>query len=172
MTFRSVIIPLHLMAKDSPTKIVLITPLYFGIAHVHHFYEFTLTHPHANLIPCLARSLFQFAYTTIFGWYAAFVYLRTGSLLAVIIIHAFCNYCGLPRLWGRVEGPLLVDPSSIRRKGEEGTGYSQTHSTLSIGWTFAYYVILVAGMITFYLQLWPLTHSTQELVSFGRTASR
>jgi membrane protease YdiL (CAAX protease family) len=34
------------------------------------------------------RSLFQFGYTTIFGWYATFVYLRTGSLLAVVVIHS------------------------------------------------------------------------------------
>jgi prenyl protein peptidase len=166
--FRSVIIPLHLMAKVSPTRIVFLTPLYFGIAHVHHFYEFTLTNPHTDIRSSLARSLFQFSYTTIFGWFAAFVYLRTGSLLAVIIIHAFCNYCGLPRLWGRVEGPLFIDPSQITRNGVPDTGGAQADTTkLGIGWTVAYYVLLFAGAITFYWQLWPLTHSAQELVSFN-----
>jgi len=47
-------------------------------------------------------SLFQFIYTTLFGWFAAFVFLRTGSLYPAIAAHAFCNWLGLPRFWGRV----------------------------------------------------------------------
>lgn len=98
--FRSVIITLHLLAKMSPGRIVFLSPLYFGIAHVHHFYEFRLTHPDTPIPAILFRSIFQFGYTTVFGWFAAFLYLRTGSLPAVILVHSFCNWCGLPRLWG------------------------------------------------------------------------
>ncbi|RMZ79110.1 hypothetical protein DV738_g3475, partial [Chaetothyriales sp. CBS 135597] len=103
--FRSVLVPIHLLAKISPVKVVLLTPLYFAIAHVHHFYEFTLTHPHTPLSGALLRSAFQFGYTTVFGWLATFIYVRTGSLFACILIHSLCNWIGLPRFWGRLEGP-------------------------------------------------------------------
>ena len=166
VTFRSVIIPLHQMAKVSPARVVFMTPLYFGIAHFHHFYEFRLMHPYANLTSSLVRTLFQFTYTTIFGWFAAFVYLRTASLLADIIIHSFWNYCGLPRLWGRVDGPLVIDPSSIQGKEASDNGHAHFYTAeLSIGLTVAYYVLMVAGAICFYLKLWPLTYSNRELVS-------
>ena len=47
--------------------------------------------------------LFQFAFTTIFGWYATFVFLRTGHLSAAVVVHAFCNGMGFPR-FGAVPG--------------------------------------------------------------------
>jgi prenyl protein peptidase len=40
--------------------------------------------------------LFQFTYTTIFGWYATYLFLRTGHLLAPVLVHALCNSLGLP----------------------------------------------------------------------------
>jgi prenyl protein peptidase len=167
--FRSAMVPLHLLAHTSPGRIVFLAPLYFGIAHVHHFYEFCLTHPDTPALAALLRSLFQFGYTTIFGWYATFVYLRTGSLLAVVVIHSFCNWCGLPRFWGRVEAAESIGPPVTRSKedpddikvgvrGDEGLG---------IGWTVAYYVLLVAGAVGFAQGLWPLTESYHALVSFS-----
>ncbi|OAX78709.1 hypothetical protein ACJ72_06981 [Emergomyces africanus] len=171
--FRSIIIPLHLLADLSPTRIVFVTPLYFGIAHVHHFYEFRLTHPHTSLAPSLVRTLFQFGYTTIFGWYATFLYLRTGSLPAVILVHSFCNYCGLPRLWGRVEtrGEPGI-PTAVTRGKEDADGGPNfiTHKSLNIGWTITYYLILVAGAVAFHSQLWKLTESSHELASFATGA--
>src|SRR6202043_2295332 len=94
-----------LLAKSSLLKIIFGTPVIFGLAHIHHFYEFRLTHPRTPLVGALLRTLFQFMYTTIFGAYATFLYIRTGSLLAVILVHAFCSWNGLPRIWGRV-GPV------------------------------------------------------------------
>ncbi|PGG99351.1 hypothetical protein AJ79_08545 [Helicocarpus griseus UAMH5409] len=170
--FRSIIIPLHLLTELSPTRIVFITPLYFGIAHVHHFYEFRLTHPHTSFGPSIARTFFQFGYTTIFGWYATFLYLRTGSLPAVIIVHAFCNYCGLPRLWGRVEAPESSIPPLTRGKEDpDAVSTFVAHQPLNIWWTIAYYAILVAGAFAFYSQLWPLTESSHALASFATTIS-
>ncbi|RMD40279.1 hypothetical protein DV735_g4856, partial [Chaetothyriales sp. CBS 134920] len=72
--FRSVLVPIHLLAKIPPSRVVLLTPLYFAVAHVHHFYEFTLTHPHTPFSGALLRSAFQFGYTTVFGWLATFIY--------------------------------------------------------------------------------------------------
>ncbi|KAH6624914.1 hypothetical protein B0J18DRAFT_195165 [Chaetomium sp. MPI-SDFR-AT-0129] len=112
--FRTASIPLALLSPPStsppsPTKIILLTPILFGLAHVHHFYEFRLTHPHVPIAHALIRSAFQFAYTTLFGAYATFLFLRTGSLVAVCAVHAFCNCMGLPQVWGRVEPEVIYE---------------------------------------------------------------
>ena len=39
---------------------------------------------------------FQFMYTTVFGWLAAWYFVRYKHVLAAIIPHAFCNCMGLP----------------------------------------------------------------------------
>lgn len=168
--FRSAMIPLHILAHISPGRITFLSPLYFGIAHIHHFYEFRLTHPDTPALAALLRSLFQFGYTTIFGWYATFVYLRTGSLPAVILVHSFCNWCGLPRFWGRVEAGEPLGPP-VRGKEDEdgmGRGVSVGDGELSVWWTVVYYVLLVVGAVGFAWMLWPLTESYSALVDFGR----
>jgi len=38
---------------------------------------------------------------------------------------------------------------------------------LGLGWTVAYYVLLVTGAVGFAYLLWPLTESTNSLVDFG-----
>ena len=167
--FRSVLIPLHLIAKVSPSKIVFLTPLYFGIAHVHHCYEFVLTHPHAPVLHAVVRTLFQLMYTTLFGWFAAWIFVRTGSLYACIIIHAFCNWVGLPRFWGRVsrreEYPLA--PIAIRGKDDTDAVQAQGQGGhLKLRWTVAYYILLAAGTYLFYRGLWPLTMSEAALAEF------
>ncbi|KAF9892162.1 hypothetical protein FE257_002568 [Aspergillus nanangensis] len=169
--FRSVIIPLHLLAKISPGRIVFMAPLYFGIAHVHHFYEFRLTHPDTSIMAALFRSTFQFSYTTIFGWYATFIYLRTGSLPAVILAHAFCNWCGLPRLWGRVEAGVPIGPPMVKGKEASDRSPVYAYTQLPVGWSIAYYALLVGGAVGFYYALWPLTNSPRALASFTMAAN-
>ena len=39
---------------------------------------------------------FQFCYTTIFGWYVSFAFLRLGSIWPPILCHSFCNIMGFP----------------------------------------------------------------------------
>ena len=170
--FRSAMIPLHLLAHVSPAHTVFIAPLYFGIAHVHHFYEFRLTHPDTPAWAALLRSIVQFGYTTIFGWYATFVYRGTGSLLAVIFIHSFRNWCGLPRFWGRVEaGEPLGPPITRGKEDSHGSSAMVGDGELNIGWTIAYYLLLVVGAVAFAQCLWPLTESYHALASFAESAS-
>lgn len=186
--FRSVLIPLHLLAKTPPAQIVWLTPLYFGIAHVHHFYEFTLTHPYTPTLPALLRSLFQFGYTTLFGWYASFLYLRTASLVTVILVHSFCNWCGLPRFWGglRLEagepiGPTgsVSGPVGEPGKDDDGDGGEvidgrgdfvqyDGDGEMALTPTLAYYLLLLAGAYGFSRELWTLSESSDALASFGK----
>lgn len=177
LLFRSSIIPLHLLSHTSATRIVFLTPLYFGIAHLHHFYEFHLSHPYTAIKLALARSIFQFAYTTIFGWYAAFIYLRSGNLYAVFIIHAFCNCMGLPRFWGRVQFNKDETTSSIVVRGKEDTdaiilGQGGRGQQTPITYTIVYYVLLFAGAYGFYLGLMPLTSNTGALADFTTTTKK
>ena len=43
-------------------------------------------------------SVFQFAYTTLFGAYCSFLFIRTGSLFPPLVAHSFCNVMGLPQI--------------------------------------------------------------------------
>lgn len=85
----------------SPTQICWIAPLFFGVAHLHHFHEQyrrlpLLQRTKQAILQLIVGLLFQLTYTTLFGAYASHLFVRTGSLLAVILVHIFCNYMGLP----------------------------------------------------------------------------
>ncbi|KAM0793833.1 hypothetical protein BDR22DRAFT_827472 [Usnea florida] len=171
MLFRSLLLSLHLLIRppSSHSILIFVTPLYFGIAHMHHFYEYTLTHPFTPLPPALLRSVIQFGYTTVFGWYAAFLFLRTGSLWGVVVVHSFCNWMGLPRVWGKVgvvaiEGGIVGGP--IRGK-EDNDGRYQGAKTVGLAWTVAYYITLIAGALAWWKALWILSESKREVIKFG-----
>ncbi|KAI2639519.1 hypothetical protein GGS26DRAFT_271860 [Hypomontagnella submonticulosa] len=149
--FRSAAIPLMLAARTSVTTTMFLSPLVFGLAHLHHFYEFRLSHPNVPAVAALMRSVLQLGYTTLFGAYATFLFLRSGSLLAVFVVHAFCNYLGLPRFWGRVYPAVVI--------GRGGEAWKP-----SIAWTIAYYILLVVGAVSWYRNLGALTDSSNALV--------
>lgn len=100
-------------------SVVLATPLYFGIAHIHHFYESRLTYPNRSMLASIIQTVFQLLYTTAFGWFAAYVFVRTGSLPAVVLAHSLCNWLGLPRFWGRVGKGVFINsgrPAALARR--------------------------------------------------------
>ncbi|RDA89579.1 hypothetical protein CP533_6806 [Ophiocordyceps camponoti-saundersi (nom. inval.)] len=150
--FRSAAIPLLLHSDIYLSHIIFRSPLVFGIAHLHHFYELRISHPHTPLRVAMARSAFQLLYTWVFGIYITFIFLRTGSLMAVICVHMTCNTLGLPRLWG------AVDPHWTR-------GGSHDLAARAM-WTTFYYVLLVGGFLLWYLHLFTLTQSSKALVEF------
>jgi prenyl protein peptidase len=169
-----------LLSQSSLRQTIFLTPVIFGLAHVHHFYEFRLTHTQVPAARALARSLFQLGYTTIFGAYATFLFLRTGSLLAVCAVHAFCNCMGLPQVWGRVEPlPVLVGGDVVGENGGNGGGRGGQQKQgqkkrASILWSVAYYVLLVAGAVLWYRNLWVLSESRNALVpgsAFGKASA-
>ncbi|SDA04710.1 BZ3501_MvSof-1269-A2-R1_Chr3-1g05190 [Microbotryum saponariae] len=155
LVFRSAIISISALGGWSKKQLVFLTPLYFGIgqstavpresterlitrlmglrsgiAHVHHAYEVYIGHGRTKqaLVNGVLGSAFQFAYTTLFGWYATFLFVRTGaffspfsfdefhpvfgqapsqprhactgSILPPILVHTFCNWWGLPPIVG------------------------------------------------------------------------
>jgi prenyl protein peptidase len=96
LVFRCSIITVLQTTGMSDISIIWISPMFFGFAHAHH--AFLRYVQGLSLVMVLLQTIFQFAYTTIFGMYASYVYLRTKSVLAVCVCHAFCNVMGLPDL--------------------------------------------------------------------------
>lgn len=77
------------------------------IAHAHHAVEvFTKGGKTSQaavqaivgarkFVPDVTDPVFQLSYTTLFGWYASYLFLRTGSIVPPLLAHGFCNYMGI-----------------------------------------------------------------------------
>lgn len=100
LVFRSCIIGAAKLAGISSKKIIFLTPLWFGLAHIHHAHEqyVRLGRNKRALQQALGTSFFQLGYTTVFGWYASFLFLRTGSAITPTFAHTFCNIMGMPTI--------------------------------------------------------------------------
>lgn len=72
----------------------IISALFFGIGHFHHIYSRLKNG--LELGPAIIISLFQFLYTTVFGFYSAYLFTSTGHFIAPLLAHSFCNYMGVP----------------------------------------------------------------------------
>lgn len=96
VVFRGCMVPALLGADMTPVAVALIAPLFFGVAHVHH--AATRISKGEPIQPVLFMTLFQFLYTSLFGMYASHALIRTGSVPAVTVGHAYCNYMGLPSI--------------------------------------------------------------------------
>ena len=85
-----------LLGSYSKKGAVMMSPLFFGIAHFHHMIE--RIRKGQDKKTAFFISSFQFAYTTIFGMYSAFLFIRTGHLARCVLVHGFCNFMGFPDL--------------------------------------------------------------------------
>lgn len=114
--FRACLARLWAAASISHTVIIFCGPFFFALAHAHHFLEHlrksrrgSTVWPGArpahgrrqpyfdqHVMKALTIILFQIFYTSLFGAYASFLLLRTGSTIAVILAHTFCNHQGFP----------------------------------------------------------------------------
>jgi len=100
LVFRSCSLPPWLLLSQqkslSISQICLIVPLFFGLAHVHHFYM--KLNSHIKPFSLLLSTIFQFLYTTLFGIYVSYIYIQTASSASIILVHCFCNILGLPNM--------------------------------------------------------------------------
>eukprot|EP00850_Spirogloea_muscicola_P016319 SM000131S26749 [mRNA] locus=s131:349773:351069:+ [translate_table: standard] len=87
---------------------VLASPIFFAPAHLHHFWDLV---QYRGEEPRRAAAILtqQLAVTTLFGWYAAFLFLRTGKhashVAAPVTAHVFCNIMGPPDFDGIDSSP-------------------------------------------------------------------
>ncbi|KAI7888675.1 CAAX protease self-immunity-domain-containing protein [Mucor mucedo] len=96
--FRSCMIAVLYQAGYSKNYLIFISPLYFGIAHLHHAWDNynKMNRTTRALKNAILSSSFQFVYTTLFGWYASYLFLRSGNLMPPVLSHSFCNIMGFP----------------------------------------------------------------------------
>jgi len=128
-TFRACMLPV-LLGYYTQKQAILISPLFFGIAHFHHMLE--RIRKGQDVMTALLVSVFQFTYTTIFGMYSALLFIRTGHFAAPFLVHAYCNFMGFP------------DFAEVLR-------YEKRERALIS-------VVFVLGALAFYMSLDPLTN--------------
>lgn len=71
---------------------------------------------------------------------------------------------GLPRFYGRVgvEAGVPIGPPDVDKKDDEQKNALVYHGK-GVTWTAGYYVVLMAGAVGFYYQLFSLTESSHAL---------
>ncbi|XP_033324305.1 ras converting CAAX endopeptidase Sras isoform X1 [Megalopta genalis] len=102
-TFRACMLPL-LLQCFAPLTAIFVCSLFFGVAHFHHIvYRLKEGMP---LKHAVSMSCFHVGYTTVFGAYAAFLFVKTGHLVAPLTVHSFCNGVEFPDLSMAFKDPL------------------------------------------------------------------
>ncbi|CAB3996191.1 CAAX prenyl protease 2-like [Paramuricea clavata] len=129
LIYRACMIPL-LVPSMGLVGAVFICPLLFGVAHFHHAIE--RLQARENVLNVCLGTLFQFSYTTLFGIYSAFIFIRTGHFIGPFICHSFCNYMGMPEF--------------------DQISYTKYPKVVA--------VMFVIGLLSFILLLMPLTEPT------------
>lgn len=92
--FRACVLPVFAAHGAGLWSAICGASLPFGLAHLHHGYE--LLRRGFSPLQAALSVVAQLGYTTLFGAIAAFMQLRTGNLLGVVLAHAFCNLMGFP----------------------------------------------------------------------------
>ncbi|KAJ1726971.1 CAAX prenyl protease [Coemansia biformis] len=95
LVFRSAVVALWTAAGISTELCVLVSPVIFGVAHVHRAVSRYVSE-NIPLGSVVLSTVLQLAYTTVFGWIAAALFVRTHSVVGPIAAHVFCNVQGLP----------------------------------------------------------------------------
>jgi len=139
LVFRACVLSVYQLSGASMLSMIFLSPMTFGAAHIHHAWDIfnrygrTTAAAKRAIIICL----FQFAYTTLFGSYCSFLFIRTGSVFPPLIAHCFCNLMGLPQI-----------SEEMNR------------------WPHRKYAIIIAyivGIVLFIQFLGPWTYSTESL---------
>ncbi|KAG6375939.1 hypothetical protein JVT61DRAFT_2810 [Boletus reticuloceps] len=99
VVFRASVLTVYHLAQVSKIRMIFLCPLLFGAAHAHHAWE---TYNRYGRSPAALKraaigTVFQFTYTSIFGFYCSYLFLRTGSIFPPITAHVFCNIMGVPQ---------------------------------------------------------------------------
>ncbi|KAL1239059.1 CAAX prenyl protease 2 [Trichinella pseudospiralis] len=77
-----------------PFSVVLLMPIYFAAAHLHHALDKTDFVCGWRQILCVHCD--RLIITYLFGVYNTFIYLRTHHFISAFVCHALCNFIGFP----------------------------------------------------------------------------
>ncbi|KAL5742228.1 hypothetical protein ACOSP7_028960 [Xanthoceras sorbifolium] len=107
LVFRACMIPLLLCGGFKIYTVIFLCPVFFSLAHLNHLMEIYSRQNYSLLKASMAVGL-QLGYTVVFGWYASFLFVRTGHLVSPLVAHIFCNFMGLPVMFARRRGLVSV----------------------------------------------------------------
>ncbi|CAH8333080.1 unnamed protein product [Eruca vesicaria subsp. sativa] len=79
LVFRGCMIPLLLCAGFRIYYAIFLCPILFSLAHLNHFREMYIKHNRSYIKASLIVGL-QLGYTVVFGSYASFLFIRTGTI--------------------------------------------------------------------------------------------
>ena len=96
LCFRSGLVSYLYVRGWTPTHLILLSPLFFAISHIHHIYD-NIYNRRMRFIHALIVAGIQCAYTYLFGCLAALLLLASGSFVAPCVAHMICNFFGFPR---------------------------------------------------------------------------
>jgi hypothetical protein len=129
-------------------------PLWFALAHMHH--AWAKVYEGQPLKTVLITTLVQCLYTSIFGYIAVLLLLRTGTVLAPVVSHMICNLNGLPDVG------FLYRPEQQRDATEFSCLYKYR--------LFAVFTY-IGGLLLFAVQLLPMTdaYARSSALWYGRS---
>ncbi|XP_021908522.1 CAAX prenyl protease 2 [Carica papaya] len=78
LVFRACMIPILLCGGFRIYTAIFSCPVFFSLAHLNHFME-VYTRQNFSLLKATLVVGLQLGYTIVFGWYASFLFIRTGS---------------------------------------------------------------------------------------------
>ncbi|GMI71011.1 ARABIDOPSIS THALIANA FARNESYLATED PROTEIN-CONVERTING ENZYME-2 [Hibiscus trionum] len=107
LVFRACMIPLLLCGGFKAYDVIFLCPTFFSLAHLNHMAEIYSHHNYSLREASMIVGL-QLGYTLVFGSYASFLFIRTGTLASPLFAHVFCNYMGLPVLFVQRKGLVSV----------------------------------------------------------------
>lgn len=81
-------------------------------------------------MPLIASEVFQLIYTSVFGWFTAFLFIRTHSVYPAIFAHIFCNIMGLPMPVYAVRIRPTHKTSKVNPSSDLNSGTDLWHSNL------------------------------------------
>lgn len=118
----------------------LVSTAWFGVAHLHHLYE--KLRQGETVTRAVVSTLVQFTYTSIFGFIASVLFMRSGSIYPAIMSHMICNYVGLPEV-----GFLTVERSP---------------ASCLYDYRWILMTLHLAGLVFFFCLLFPMTEEVAK----------
>lgn len=79
------------MQTGSTLAAAFVSSLLFGVSHLRHLFD-----RYEDFSPSSAQVAFQLLFTSVFGLYSSYVYVRGNSVVSSFLLHAYCNTLGLP----------------------------------------------------------------------------
>ena len=77
-------------------RAIMVCPVFFGLAHLHHLIEWYRVKDGITFSQACLSVLLQVGYTSVFGLFSAFIFVRTQHLTGIVLAHSLCNVMGLP----------------------------------------------------------------------------